>query len=159
MRRALFAFVLFCVFAPLTQAADINPPVSGLYGLPAMPLQNADTLGSLAGQPTILVLFQPHCPWCRLQFKESNKVLAQHPKAQIVAIALWGSRRQLLRELRKDRAQLPAYLASPALIKALGDPRGTPRSYVISADGKLLVQGRGLQKADKLTMVLNALEK
>lgn len=163
--RILFASLLF-LMAPAALAADIRPnaPVRsaaapGLYGLPATPLQGADDLAGLSGKPTVIVLFQPDCPWCLLQFKESNKVLADQPDAQIVAVSLRGSRSALLNELRKGRAQVPAYRGSPALIKALGDPEGTPRTYVISANGTLLAQGRGLQKADKLAMVLGALER
>ena len=163
MRVLGLLFVLLC--APFSMAyaeqsaADPSAALAaeGIYSLPATGIRGAGAFSDNAGRTSVIILFQPDCPWCHAQFKRAEAFAAQYPNVSVLAVSLRGTRRDLLDELRRARTKLPAYRSSPALIEALGSPEGTPRVFVLSADGALVAQARGMQEADELAALLTGL--
>ena len=127
---------------------------AGVFDLPAQGLRSASDFGQYAGQETLLILFQPDCPWCLIQFREASAFAETHVDVQVVAISLRGSRRDLVAELRRARAGFPAYRSSPALLDALGRPEETPRIYLINSDGEVVAERRGMQDRDALAALV-----
>ncbi|MFC7333125.1 TlpA family protein disulfide reductase [Rhodocista pekingensis] len=126
---------------PLAPAA----PAAGLFDLPAQPLEGAPPFERFRDRPALVVLFQPHCPHCLVQFRELEGFAAAHPEIAVAAVSLHGRTPDLLAELRRARAGVPAYRGSPALLTALGDPEGTPRLFAVAPDGRIVGERRGLQ--------------
>ena len=130
---------------PQTQASQ-----SDFFDLPATPLRGADAFNLNGGQDTLVILFQPECPWCVIQFREADKLRAQNPDISIIGLSLKGSRRDLVHELRKARTQTPAYMSSPGILAALAHPDSTPRVYLVSSTGEVRGVRRGKQDAKAL---------
>ncbi len=123
----------------------VDRPPSGVFALPAEALTADVPFSELEGAPALLVLFQPACGHCLVQLRRASAFAAEHPEVTVVAISLRGRAPDLVAELRRSKAQLPAYKASPALLEALGSPEGTPRVYSISSSGDLQAEARGVQ--------------
>lgn len=151
-RRALLRLSLGagCLAATGTAQAEKSAP-TGLYSLSAQPLRDAPALSDFQGKPAIAILFQPHCPFCLLQFREAQEFGAARPDLNVFALSLRGRTRDLLAEIRRAKANVPAFKSSPELIEALGRPEGTPRVYAIDANGKVTAYAKGLQKQPALT--------
>lgn len=130
------------------EASDQTP--GDIYALPASPLLGAPSFEMFGGGATLLILFEPDCAWCRLQFVQSEALKAERPDVAIAAVSLRGARKELIEELRASRVSSPAYRASGALIEALGEPDSTPRTYLIDPEGRVVVELRGKLDKDQL---------
>lgn len=131
-------------------------PQSGFFDLPATPLRGADAFKLNGEQNTLVILFQPECPWCVIQFREADKLRELAPDVSIIGMSLKGSRRDLVHELRKARTKTPSYISSPGILAALNHPDSTPRIYLVSDTGDILAARRGKQNADALLALLNS---
>lgn len=131
--------------ATAPEAPALPRPAAGLFDLPAQPLEGAPPFERFRDRPALVVLFQPHCPHCLVQFRELEGFAAAHPEIAVAAVSLHGRTPDLLAELRRARAGVPAYRGSPALLTALGDPEGTPRLFAVAPDGRIVGERRGLQ--------------
>ena len=150
MRRlAGLLLALGLVLAPGQGLAAADAPdaqqAAGLFALPATPLRAAPPFSDLAGRRTLVILFQPECAWCEIQFRHAASFADAHPEIAVVAVSLRGTRRDLVAELHEAGTDLAAYRGSPALMRALGQPAGTPRVYMVAENGKLVAAARGAQ--------------
>lgn len=119
-------------------------PGFGVFEAAATPLRGAPDFTGYKGSPALLIVFEAACPWCRLQLGVAKDLL--DTEMTILAVGARGRSRALTEELRQSRAlSVPAYRASPGLLKALGDPPGTPITYKIDSSGAVTQFARGLQ--------------
>jgi hypothetical protein len=155
--RILAVLALLCLALgdgpALAQDQGANARFGSVFALPADPLRGAVPFSSYVGRPALIVLFQPNCPYCLVQFREAQAFARQRPDIIVVSVALRGRASDLVSELRCARSTLPAYSASPALLSALGAPEGTPRVYVVTPRGRVIAQARGLQNQEALAQL------
>nr|WP_321440563.1 hypothetical protein [uncultured Hyphomonas sp.] len=155
--RTLFGLLTLLVTAALPAQAE-RGETSGVYHAPATALRGAPPLEAYAGGSSVVILFQPHCPWCLKQFREAEAFAEARPDVPILAASLKGSRADLISELNRAHTDLPAYRSSPALLQQLGEPEGTPRIYVLNADGTITAVARGLQDIHALEALVSSSE-
>lgn len=158
----LFTGLMFAaslLFAPQMQA-DTNHgvEVQGVYAQTAQPLSGAPDFHTFAGHMTLIVTFQPDCPWCKIQFDDLAAFHAEDaPWLQVAAVSLRGNRRDLVHELRQARTEFSAYRSSQGLLDALHFTPGTPCVYLVSPDGELIGFRRGRQTREQLREMLSEL--
>lgn len=129
---------------------------AGVFEQAAKPLAGAPAFDEHAGTVGLLVLFQPECPWCVRQFDAAGTLANDRPDIAVIAIGLRGGRMELIRELRRARTHLPAYLASPELLETLGKPEGTPRLYVVDRHGRIVAWAAGYHDPAQLAYLIAA---
>lgn len=162
MRLVLSAFFLVCLIAGLPSAQaqmavpqTVSVEAEGIYRLDATALNDAPPFASYSGNITLVVLFQPGCPWCALQFRDLEQLKRERaPWLQIAAVSRNGSVPALLRELHEYGTQIPAYQSSRALLDALQFTPGTPCVYLIAPDGRLGQTACGRLTTDELVSFL-----
>ncbi|MAI90186.1 hypothetical protein [Ponticaulis sp.] len=159
MRLLVLGFV--CLFlgasASIGFADDAGPQsrAEGIYALPATPLNNAPDFETLSGNITLLVLFQPNCPWCELQFRTLEDFKQNRASwLQVAAVSRSGSLSALLRELDDYDIEFPAYQSSEELLRGLVFTPGTPCLYLIGPEGGLGQTACGRLSSDELTRFL-----
>jgi len=130
-------------------------PSHGFFTQDVSPLKNAPSFESYSNHKALVILFQPDCPWCILQFREADKLKAEAASTQILGVSLRGSRKNLLKEVRQARTKIPTYKSSPALLKKLNTPDSTPRVYVISEKGNVISSARGLRSVKQLKAMID----
>ena len=134
-----------------TPAQMVSGTPTGIYGLGATALNNAPAFSSYSGNVTLLVLFQPGCPWCAIQFRDLEELKAERaPWLQVAAVSRNGSVPALLSELEAYRTSIPAYQSSRELLSALQFTPGTPCVYLIGPEGRLGQTACGRMTADEL---------
>lgn len=156
LRTGLSAIVCASACAILLGTPGPLLASAGVFGQAAKPLAGAPAFDEHAGKVGLLVLFQPECPWCVRQFDAAGMLANDRPDIAVVAIGLRGRRMELIRELRRARAQLPAYLASPELLETLGKPDGTPRLYVVDRQGRIVGWAAGYHDREQLAYLVAA---
>ena len=103
------------------------------------------------GKPSLLMFFEPECPWCLKQGKAFNQLLSQCPNAiNIVALASHGNKSALRKAAWKMKLHFPAYLASQTMMKSLGPLPATPITLIIDDSGHLHSLLRGYVKLAQL---------
>lgn len=103
------------------------------------------------GKPSLLMFFEPECPWCLKQGKAFNQLLSQCPNAiNIVALASHGNKSALRKAAWKMKLHFPAYLANQTMMKSLGPLPATPITLIIDEQGQLHSYLRGYVKLAQL---------
>lgn len=137
--------------AQQSEAVPVSQSAEGIYTLGATALNEAPSFASYSGNITLVVLFQPGCPWCAIQFRDIEELKRDRaPWLQVAAVSRNGSVPALLRELEEYRTSIPAYQSSRELLSALQYTPGTPCVYLISPDGRLGQVACGRMTADQL---------
>ena len=150
----VYATVYVTVCATLLGTPGTLLAGAGVFEQAAKPLAGAPAFDEHAGTVGLMVLFQPECPWCVRQFDAAGKLANDRPDIAVIAVGLRGRRMELIRELRRARAQLPAYLASPELLETLGKPEGTPRLYVFDRHGRIVAWAAGYHDPAQLAYLI-----
>ncbi|WP_394203706.1 TlpA family protein disulfide reductase [Shewanella waksmanii] len=94
---------------------------------------------------TILMFFQPDCPWCKKQAKVMAEL--QHQCEKHIGFTLVGdkgSRTQLKRELRHFDDQMTAKQSSKKFARSSGGIIGYPTTLVIDNQGNIVAKKRGM---------------
>jgi hypothetical protein len=133
--------------------AETLAPV-GIYDEAARPLLDAPPFAEFDGHITLIILFQPDCPWCVRQVKAAEELQSLAPFLKMALVSLTGRREPLVREVLKANTEIPAYQGSPELLKALRYTPGTPCVYLITPDGRLVAYRRGKQSTEDLYNML-----
>jgi thiol-disulfide isomerase/thioredoxin len=155
-RRWLAAGLALLLATATTARADWTAPVAqpSVFALRAFALPGAPNWMHHSHSPALLVLFQPDCPFCERQFRQVEQFAARRPAVRVLAVALHGTPQALMFELRRAKATVPAYRASPELLRRLGNPATTPQVFLVDAGGHVIWQKRGLQLFDALESAL-----
>ncbi|MCV6613561.1 MAG: thioredoxin fold domain-containing protein [Cellvibrionaceae bacterium] len=154
MLRALFAIALLLCL-PWAQAQGNDQ--SNYAAAPLHSLQQASPadLAAYQGSWVMAVLIEPDCRWCVLQMRDLAKLQQACPQVQPVAVALRGKRMQLLKEMRRAKADIPAARASQQFKQQLGNIETTPWLLVLDPNGKEVARLRGYTPLDQLRSALS----
>lgn len=138
--------LLLSVFA---QSTDLHT-----YGL--KPLDgHTHSFESLRGDIDVLMFFEPECTWCFKQTRVLNQLQKECPNFRAAAIGINGSRRDLKKELQRQRPDFPAFQINKALLSDIGEIHGTPLVMFLDEKGQFISYSRGYQKQPKLTALLD----
>ncbi|WP_298774853.1 redoxin domain-containing protein [uncultured Shewanella sp.] len=108
-------------------------------------------LQGFMGKPSLLMFFEPECPWCAKQGKVFNQLLSQCPNnINIIALASHGNKTVLRKAAWKMRLHFPAYLADSAMTESLGPLPATPITLILDKQGQLHSLLRGYVKLEQL---------
>lgn len=147
----------FLWFAAEEARAETNPEFSpakaspSVFAQSATPLRDSPPLNHLFGKPAIIVLFQPNCGYCKVQMRTNKAFIAENPGFQTFAISEFGSHNALERMLNSARTDIKAYKSSGALLKVLGYPSGSPRTFLVDSFGRIILAAKGTQSIDQLS--------
>ncbi|WOT04190.1 TlpA family protein disulfide reductase [Shewanella youngdeokensis] len=108
-------------------------------------------LDSLKGKPTLMMFFEPQCPWCLKQGKAFNSLLGQCPDDfNIVALGIHGDKASLKKAWWKMKLNFPGYLTGAAMLKDIGNVPATPITLIADEEGNLVSHLRGYVKLNAL---------
>ena len=149
MRGVKFvSWAVACVLALMSFTASAS------LDLASYPLRGLEASGvearSLPADVDVLVLFEPECTWCFKQVRVLNRLQQQCASFRAAGVGVNGSRRALLAEVRRLRADFPLYEASQALLADLGQIPGTPLMIYIDQSGQFENFSRGFQSESLL---------
>jgi len=113
------------------------------------------TLSDYAGSPLLTSFFMPDCRWCLRQHKVLKNLQARCPRLQTVMLGVQGSKQKLKKELKRERNEFPAYIASRNIINAIGSNSPVPMMLIFNAQGKLAFKTIGYTPENKLIKLLN----
>ena len=113
------------------------------------------SLQRYAGKPLLMVFFQPECNWCLRQFRTIRTLTEScNSGFATIAVGVHGNRQELKKELRRLRADVPAYQSSPILLESVGSIEATPLILVGDSEGLFVDWMRGYIPDDQLTEAL-----
>ncbi|MBR9729111.1 TlpA family protein disulfide reductase [Shewanella intestini] len=109
-------------------------------------------------KPTVLMIFQPGCPWCKKQGHIIEKLQqACGDKIHFNLVGDNGSKQQLKRELRHFSKQLESLQSSNLFIRQSGGVKGYPTTLVIDNQGHIVAKHRGFTSQKLLRRLTNEL--
>ena len=138
------------VIAPRTIALE-------LLGFEHQNLADGTTtnLEHLRGKPTLMMFYEPECPWCFKQGKAFNELLRHcGHELQIVALGAHGDRARLKRELWKMKPKFPGFVAGKEMMNSVGALPATPITLIANANGEFISYMRGYIGLDILQLQL-----
>ena len=133
------------------EPADGGAPSLLAYSLRDLHSAEVHDLARYRGAPTLVLLFEPECAWCRRQVAVLNDL---GDCVQRVAIGVDGGRRRLIEALHNMKPSFPAYQASAAFVRDLGGSPPTPQLLLADAEGRYVTHLRGYQDREALTRAL-----
>lgn len=120
-----------------------------------LPALNQQSSGD--GRGALLLLFAPDCRYCKQQARLMAQLKALCPELQMGLIGVQANRAELQQEVRQLQTPLPAFMASPAFLRAIDGVQAIPTSLIIDSDGQLLHKQRGMLGAVALQQLSNQL--
>lgn len=145
------AFLLLGLASPASAADDIDLLKYELRDLQSEQLQRLD---QFRGKTTLVMFFEPECPFCFKQTKILNGIQRECADFQAIGVGVNGSRRDLQEEIRHLDPSFPAYQVNAELQKEVGKVEGTPMMLVADKNGLYSSHLRGYQQLDTLLPVL-----
>ncbi len=113
------------------------------------------TLDHLKGKPSLMMFFEPECPWCFKQGKAFNRLLAQcDNKVNIVAMGANADRSSLKKTLWKMHLNFDGFEAGPTMMQQVGQLPATPITLLLDEQGNLVSFLRGYVKDAQLQELL-----
>lgn len=110
--------------------------------------------------PTITMIFQPECSWCKKQGAALANVFEQCKDAVNVSlVGAKGSKRQLKHALKHYHHDLPAFIADTQFLRSIGGYQASPTTIIYADNGDILLKRRGYINDDKLHKLVNILTK
>ncbi len=146
MRRLMLLALLIGILSP---GQPVRANVLGDYHYQNLRGGEDGSLAGFEGKPTLLMFFEPECPWC---VKQAGSLQQHRPECAInqLALGINADRHSLKRALLRLNFPHPAYRAPPKLLKDMGGIPGTPVILLLDKQGELLAGVRGFTEADKL---------
>jgi thiol-disulfide isomerase/thioredoxin len=117
------------------------------YRLRDLLSSDAMELDVFRGGVSVLMFFEPDCPYCFRQARVLNQLQRECPDLHPVAIGLNGDRRALQKEAGRMRAEFPVLEIDERLQSDLGKVEATPLMLVGDRSGMLVTWLHGLQSA------------
>ena len=116
---------------------------------------NITNLEHLRGKPTLMMFYEPDCPWCFKQGRAFNQLLDHcGQELQIVALGTHGDKTRLKRELWKMKPDFPGFIAGQEMLQSVGQLPATPITLIADKNGHFLSYMRGYIKLDTLEPLL-----
>jgi peroxiredoxin len=116
------------------------------------------SLADFRGRLSILMFFEPDCPYCFRQARALDALLATCPDIQPIAIGVNGDRAALQKEMRRMRAEFPVLQIDAHFQADLGKVVATPLLLLSDRNGMLVTHLRGLQSEDVLRDLISRID-
>jgi hypothetical protein len=152
VRSLLAAAVLFACTNAAAEVDILDYRLRDLLSSDAMELE------VFRGGVSVLLFFEPDCPYCFRQARVLNELQRECPDLHPVAIGLNGDRRALQQEAARMRAEFPVLEIDERLRRDVGKVEGTPLMLVGDRNGMLVTWLRGLQSVDVLRTLLKRVD-
>lgn len=138
MLKKAFFYIVLLLFSPLLCATSF-------YDYPLVDLATGDQQQlTLNKSPSVILFFEPDCPWCFKQSKVFNRYLANcSAYVDIIGIGVNGNRQQLKKEAWRLKASFPLYMASAELLASTGKITSTPLLLILNDSGTIIAHRRG----------------
>lgn len=155
MKGKLILSLLIYFLVCFELAAKTDSPQLLSYSHTDLQSGEMHSLENLKGKPTLMMFFEPQCPWCFKQGKAFNELLRQCPNAiNIVALGSNGDKVSLKKELWKMRLHFPGYKAGQTILNDIGQIPATPITLIADEQGHFSSYLRGYVKLDQLLPML-----
>ena len=155
MKGKLIISLLFYLLLCFELAAETNSPQLLNYQHTHLQSGKVQALENLKGKPTLMMFFEPQCPWCFKQGKAFNALLKLCPNTvNIVALGTHGDKSSLKKEWWKMKLHFPGYLTGQAMLNDIGTIPATPITLIADEQGNLTSHLRGYVKLDELLPML-----
>jgi hypothetical protein len=155
VRYRLTSIVLAALLAGSTAVAEVDILD---YRLRDLLSSDAMELDVFRGGVSVLLFFEPGCPYCFRQARVLNELQRECPDLHPVAIGMNGDRRALQNEATRMRAEFPVLEIDERLRHDIGKVDGTPLMLVGNRSGMLVTWLRGLQSVDTLRALLERVD-
>jgi thiol-disulfide isomerase/thioredoxin len=150
--RAVAAAALLAL-APARAEVDILD-----YRLRDLLSSDAMELDVFRGGVSVLMFFEPDCPYCFRQARVLNQLQRECADLHPVAIGLNGDRRALQKEAARMRAEFPVLEIDERLQRDIGKVEATPLMLLGDRSGMLVTWLRGLQSAAVLRQLIDRVD-
>lgn len=151
VRRLLQLSLIYLLLAPSAHAQTAD--VLG-YQLRSLNNPSTESLAQYRGKTSVLMFFEPECPFCFKQAKILNQIQTECADFQAIGIGVNGNRQDLLDELRHLELTFPAYQINAALQADVGKVEGTPMMIVANKLGQYHTHSYGYQQWETLLPML-----
>ena len=112
------------------------------------------------GLPTITMLFQPKCSWCKKQGKTLAEAFKQCKSSiNIRLVGVKGNIRELRKEFKHYHQSIPAYVADHKFLRAIGGYEASPTTLIYNEENQLITKKRGFIPHNNLSEALTILSK
>jgi hypothetical protein len=128
------------------------------YRLRELLSTDAMELDVFRGGISVLMFFEPDCPYCYRQARVLNELQRECRDLHPVAIGLNGDRRALQKEAARMRAEFPVLEIDERLQRDIGNVEATPLMLVGDRNGMLVTWLHGLQSTDALRALLRRVD-
>jgi hypothetical protein len=128
------------------------------YRLRDLLSSDAMELDVFRGGISVLMFFEPDCPYCFRQARALKELQRECPDVEPVAIGLNGDRRALQQEAARMRAEFPVLEIDERLRHDIGKVEATPLMLVGNRSGMLVTWLRGLQSVDVLRALVKRID-
>lgn len=116
--------------------------------------ENSNTL------PTVTMLFQPKCSWCKKQGKTLAEAFEQCKSSlNISLVGVKGNIRELKKEFKHYHQSIPAYVSDRKFLRAIGGYEASPTTLIYNEENQLITKKRGFIPHDNLSEALTILSK
>ncbi len=116
----------------------------------------SNTKNSPAALPTVTMLFQPNCSWCKKQGQALAKAFEQCQNSlNIALVGVKGNTRELKREVHRYHHDIPAFAADRKFLSAVGGFQASPTTLIYDTNGQLITKKRGFIPFKNLSKALN----
>jgi thiol-disulfide isomerase/thioredoxin len=159
VHRHLRSWLATAVLAALLACGDAAAEVDILdYRLRELFSVDAMELDVFRGGVSVLMFFEPNCPYCFRQARVLNELQRECPEVYPIAIGLNGDRRALQEEAARMRAEFPVLEIDERLRRDLGKVEATPLMLIGDRSGMLVTWLRGLQTVDVLRSLVKRVD-
>ena len=118
-------------------------------------LKSTKLVEHVNGKPTISMIFQPDCSWCKKQGKTLAKAYEQcQSSINISLIGTKGNNRQLRTALKHYHKFIPSYKADSRFLRTIGGYQASPTTLIYDIYGRLVTKKRGFLSHEKLAKVI-----
>lgn len=106
--------------------------------------------------PTITMLFQPDCSWCKKQGQALAKAFEQCASSiNIALVGVKGNVRTLKREINHYHHDIPAFVADRKYLHTIGGFEASPTTIIYDGNGQIITKKRGFIPEDNLSKALS----
>lgn len=110
--------------------------------------------------PTVTMLFQPDCSWCKKQGQALAKAFEQCQNSiNITLVGVNGNTRELKREVNHYPHDIPAYVADRKFLRAIGGFQASPTILIYDTHEQLITKKRGFIPFNNLSKALSIISK
>ena len=141
-----------------TSQADRNQSQLPEVNLKSLMDQSFVSLPEYQGDYLFLSFFENECRWCLKQIKTYNQ-LKGIKNTRFVMAGVGESDFHLRHWAKRANPQIPVVKASPELKEIVGEIEATPFTLIFDRQGRFVTKVRGYLKQDKLTSIIEYLDK